>query len=263
MSRHVERVLTLSLILALIGVIFWQRKHPAAPPRAVAATRPELRPPIAKAGELDESAARTRHPSETEVDRDALARAENRIAELEQQLGEFPRLEELARPLETEVRSAAVNTTIGADETLVTGGYQTPDGQTHFLFLQPKRHTLNDGRVAVKIESTQFALSPEQLEGSELADLATNAGNTLQHGEAWKNAETSRVMKAMREAKSVDRLSAPSVITMPGQQAEISVGKDFRYSITPDFHADGDGIDLQMRMEHAPPPQETNEEAQL
>ena len=40
---------------------------------------------------------------------------------------------------------------------------------------------------------------------------------------------------------------------MPGQRAQVEVGGDFSYSITPDLLEDGLGFQLRLRMEHTPP----------
>ena len=243
MSQPLERLLSLMVIIALLGVIVWQRQtyHPTSTHSAV---RPEA---PASSTKVSDSFLPTRTlASDPKVENAALEAAHSKIIRLERQLAD------LSKPLEADVRSAAVNTAVRHDETLITGGYQTPDGLTHFLFLKPDRHELPDGRIAVKLQGSQFALSPEQLAGSELAGLTTNAGNTLQHGQAWKNDETDRVIAEMRKNDSGDQISAPSVITMPGMQAQVTVDGDFSYSVIPDFLEDGSGFQLRMRMEHVP-----------
>ena len=242
MSAHL-RPGTLAIILVLCAILVWQRRtisdlHSRLD-TAGQTVSPSQAPSSAKANPSllpNETAAPDVDPS---PDPNTVALRE-RVRVLESQLAE------LSQPLNEETRSATVETRVGPEETLVTGGYRTPDGDTHFLFLRPTPEVLPDGRIAVKLAGNEIALTPEQLKGSDLESLATNASNTLQHGEAWQNDETDRVLGSLRETGVV---SMPSVITMPGHEAEIQVENGVRFRATPDLLDDG-SFHLRLHMAH-------------
>jgi hypothetical protein len=230
---------TLIILLILCAVIVWQRRTiqnlrqlPEATESTQSTTGPQA-PSIVP--QTTPKPNRKDPPSENDQ---ALR---ERIVELESQLAE------LTKPLEADIRSATVDTEVLADETLVTGGYKTPDGNTNFLFLRPERVTLDDGREAVKLASTVLALSEEHLKGSAVEDLATNASNTLQHGEAWQNTEAESVLKDLRETGMA---GMPSVITLPGQAAQITIQDGLQYKVTPEILDNGRDFRVRLRMEN-------------
>ena len=237
---------TLIILLVLCAVTVWQRRtiHDLRQPHDAAITSlsqgPQETPSIVPPPTPNKEASR---PTKDQDLRE-------RIMHLESQLAEF------TKPFESDIRSATVDTEVLADETLVTGGYKTPDGNTNFLFLRPERTVLDDGRVAVKLSSTVIALSDEHLKGSGVEDLATNASNTLQHGEAWKNTEAESILTDLQETGMV---GMPSILALPGQAAQINIQDDLQYKVTPEFLDNGKDFQIRLRMEHPNNVSETNE----
>ena len=242
---------TLIILLILCVIVVWQRRtihelrqHDNKFTTSMAPDPQETGPATPSIASLP-----TPTPTKEQPPSESDQALRERIADLESQLAEF------TKPLQSNIRSATVDTTALADETLITGGYKTPDGNTHFLFLRPERAVLDDGRVAVKLSGTVIGLSEEHLKGSAVEGLATNASNTIQHGEAWQNTEAESTLDDLRESST---LSMPSVITLPGQAAQINVQDGLQYKVTPEFLENGKDFRISLRMEHPSEATETN-----
>jgi len=229
---------TLIILLILCVIVVWQRRtlhelrqHENKFTTSMAPDPQETGPATPSIASLPAPTPPKEHPP---FESDQALR--ERIANLESQLAEFN------KPLQSNIRSATVDTEVLADETLI-------------LFLRPERAVLDDGRVAVKLSGTVIGLSEEHLKGSAVEGLATNASNTIQHGEAWQNTEAESTLDDLRESSTV---SMPSVITLPGQAAQINVQDGLQYKVTPEFLENGKDFRIRLRMEHPSEATETN-----
>lgn len=135
-------------------------------------------------------------------------------------------LEKLSRPLRVDMASATVSATLKNGESLVTGGYQTRDGNYELTFLTPNSIRMADGREAIEIRGQILSLSPEAIASSGLETMATNARNTIQHAEAWGQDEMEGTLAAIREKTGQQLLSSPKVTALPGEQVSITIGGD-------------------------------------
>jgi hypothetical protein len=84
---------------------------------------------------------------------------------------------------------------VGEGETMISKGWEGPDGRIHFTFVTPTPHQLDDGRSAIMLTTQEVAID---LSGQQ------------------------------------DQISAPSLLTLPGQPAtiEISGADGFSYRLT-------------------------------
>jgi regulator of replication initiation timing len=180
--------------------------------------------------------------------REALAKAQE-----EEQMRE-EQVDELLNPFDEDILSSTLKTTVGKDEVLVTGGYQTADGKFQYAMVEPVLDQLADGRKAIRMQTRQYAITPERMKELGLDSLSTNAGNTLQHGEIWTAAELKKLNQSIAESKGVELMAAPQMTVLPGSYAEIMVGK-YRMSTTPGISEDGSGFDIELRIEQPRDPE--------
>lgn len=172
--------------------------------------------------------------------REALARTRDNLAELR-------------RPMEADVMSSALRAELKSGEVVVTGGYRLPDGTRLYAFVQPFVEQATDGAEVVRISSQFRMLADEVGAAVGLDNLATNAANTLQHGEVWVADEQREVLELIDPMPGVSGLSAPSVTVRPGSSSVIELG-EMRLKVAPLLAADGRSLDFEVRLEQPQPP---------
>ncbi len=91
----------------------------------------------------------------------------------------------------------------------MTGGYKKADGSYELTFLTPSS-ALDDFPETVDIFIRVLAVKPESVEALGLEALATNARNTLQHGEVWTEKD---IIKAFSSGGASQKQSGP-LLTM-------------------------------------------------
>lgn len=161
-------------------------------------------------------------------------------------------LDELRRPMEADILSSALRAEMRSGEVVVTGGYKLADGRRLYAFAKPTVRDI-DGLRVVAIEGRYLTLTDEAGKSVGLDNLATNAANTLQHGEVWVPQEEAEVFAKLRSAAGVDVLTPPALTIMPGQSGAISVGGT-QLKITPSLLEDGNGLDVEVRLEQPQTP---------
>lgn len=170
----------------------------------------------------------------TEV-REALARARENLAELR-------------RPMDGDVMSSALRAELKSGEVVVTGGYRLPDGTRIYAFVQPFVEQGEGGADVVRI-SSQFRLLEDEVGAAVgLDNLATNAANTLQHGEVWVEDEQREILELIDPIPGVSGARFPSVTVRPGTSSVIELG-DMRLKVTPLLAADRESLDFEVRLE--------------
>jgi hypothetical protein len=165
-------------------------------------------------------------------------------------------LDELRRPMSADVMSSALRADMKSGEVVVTGGYKLPDGTRLYAFVQPTVEQV-DGADVVNIASTFRVLSDETGKAVGLDNLATNAANTLQHGEVWVAEEQEAVLGALENAPGMRGLSYPSVKVPTGVSSVIDVGGELKLKVTPKLAPDRERMDFEVRLEqNQVPPEE-------
>ncbi len=86
-----------------------------------------------------------------------------------------------------------------------------------------------------------------------LDNLATNAANTLQHGEVWVPGEEESVLTQLRTIPGADMQSYPSVSLRSGRSGTISIG-GIQLKVTPTLAENGEGLGLDLRLEQPQQP---------
>lgn len=157
------------------------------------------------------------------------------------------KLDELRRPMTADIMSSSLRAEMKSGEAIVTGGYRLPDGKRLYAFATPVLEQA-DGAGAVRVESRYLAVTDAAGATAGLDSLATNAGNTLQHGEVWLAEEQREVMGKLVGTEGVDLVVYPSVRVQPGGSAFVEVG-GVTLKVTPERADDGDGLNVELRLE--------------
>lgn len=156
-------------------------------------------------------------------------------------------LDELRRPMMSDVLSSSLRAELKSGEVVVTGGYKLPDGTRLYAFVQPTVERV-DGVDVVNIASTFRMLSDETGRKVGLENLATNAANTLQHGEVWAAEEQAAVLGILESAPGQRGISYPGVKVPNGVSSVIEAGL-LRLKVTPKVGADSGILDFEVRLE--------------
>lgn len=160
-------------------------------------------------------------------------------------------LEELRRPMTSDLLSSALRAELKSGEVVVTGGYRLPDGTRVYAFVQPTVEPV-EGGDQVRITSEVRLLSDAMGEVVGLDNLSTNAANTLQHGEVWMAEEQREVFAALDALPGMRAVSYPGVTVRPGLSSVIELG-DLKLKVTPTLGADGKSLDFEVRLEQPQP----------
>jgi len=160
-------------------------------------------------------------------------------------------LEELRRPMSGDLLSSSLHAELKSGEVVVTGGYKLADGTRLYAFIQPTVEQSNGAdvvRVASKIMMLPDALSSKV----GLDNLATNAANTIQHGEVWTADEQWSVFSAIGETPGVRGINVTGATVPTGTSSVIEAG-ELRLKVTPTVGADRESMDFEVRLEQAQP----------
>lgn len=148
-----------------------------------------------------------------------LENAKERLVEAES------RIEEYDRGFAEGVSSSTVRAQIGADETLVTGGFIDGDGNHRFTFVTPIKEVSDTGEELIKVASSSISVPSELIVEHGLDSLATQVRNTQQHAETWGTEEFRSVLDRLSEA-GIDVVDRPVIFTRPGSRFSIETGTE-------------------------------------
>ena len=178
-----------------------------------------------------------------------LAEARAKLAEHDATLAQTKQsLEELRRPMMTDTLSSALRAELKSGEVVVTGGYKLPGGKRLYAFAQPVIQQV-DGADVVKVGVEIFKLTEAQGLSVGLDTIATNAANTLQHGEVWVADEYSSVAEKLRTTPGMEgSMFTPALTVRAGSSGQIEEG-DLKLRVTPLVSADHTNMDFEVRLE--------------
>jgi hypothetical protein len=170
-------------------------------------------------------------------------------------------LEELRRPMTADIMSSSLRAELKSGEVVVTGGYKLTNGKRLYALAQPVIEQV-DGQTVVKIVSRFLSLTDEAGLAVGMDSIATDAANTLQHGEVWVADEQTAVLAKLNASPDVDLLTYPSITMRPGGSGMIELG-DLKLKVTPVISEDGKKMDVEVRLEQPQVPlaEETPEPA--
>ena len=225
------------------------RREPAAPPTAPA---PRVAPAVP--APVSPDAATVDRLTKENADLQAqLEAARARLTEHDAALKQTKeQLAELRRPLDADILSSTLRAELKSGEVVVTGGYRLPDGKRLYAFAQPVVEQV-EGQDMIKIQGRYLSVTDDAGKAVGLDSLATNAANTLQHGEVWVPAEEASVFSQLNGAPGTDIVSYPSLTMRPGASGTISVG-DIQLKVTPTLAPEGNGLGLELRLEQPQTP---------
>lgn len=188
-----------------------------------------------------------------------LAEARARLAQADEALTSTrENLEELRRPMENDVMSSTLRAELKSGEVVVTGGYRLPDGTRAYAFVQPVVVREN-GQDMLNVTGMLRAVDDATGETVGLDNLATNADNTLQHGEVWVEDEQRVIFEALDHVSAPAGVSLPSVSVAMGKSARITVG-GLSIRVWSELGADRETLDFEVRLEQVKPAEASGEE---
>lgn len=157
------------------------------------------------------------------------------------------KLDELRRPMTADIMSSSLRAEMQPGEAIVTGGYRVADGKRLYAFATPVVETV-DGKPTVRIESRYVEVTDEVGASVGLDALATNAANTLQHGEVWIADEQRDVLAKLAGAEGADVVQMTDLSVAAGVSGTISVG-GIQLKVTPELAETGGGLNVELRLE--------------
>ena len=158
------------------------------------------------------------------------------------------KLEGALKPLEQEMFSSALRTKVEPGHTVITGGFQVPDGSFEYTMFKPTLAT-ESGKPVILLEGKRMSVHQDQLSMLGLDSLQTNAANTLQHGEVWSPSQVNEFNLKIKElGRGVDVLSNPRVMVFRDQEAQIEIG-NYRAIVKAMVPEEGGAIHLELRTE--------------
>ncbi len=155
-------------------------------------------------GATEPSAARSPRATRRADDPLEQARKEH-TAQIEKQI------DEISAPLAQDMASTMFKAVVKPGQSIVTGGYKTPDGRNQFTVLKPQLIRDASGQDSIRIDSKIIDMGAEDIAATGLYSLATNAKNTLQHAEAWEESDVSNTMETLEKSGRCDRMSGPTI----------------------------------------------------
>ena len=166
-------------------------------------------------------------------------------------------LDEISAPLAQDMASTMFKAEVKPGQSIVTGGYKTPDGRNQFTVLKPQLIRDASGQDSIRIDANIIGMGAEDITATGLDSLATNAKNTLQHAETWEESDVSNTMETLKKSGSSDRMSGPTIMTRPGSEFTIAIGSNetgfYVLKGTATHSPSGSGVLLQTRIEQRDP----------
>ena len=243
------------VIIALIAIVVYQNSHnndsfaAKASSTEQAKSRERVQTDVSSSHESRSASAlarRTTVPKRESKEVDDLKRENEALK---------GQLEKISRPLGQDVLSSTVNCEIKPGETLLTGGYMKADGKYEMTFMTPSSVTLDDGTEGIKVSARMLSVESDFVSANGLETLATNAKNTLQHGEAWKQDDVAKTMQAASKTDGAEIMSAPSITARLSQPFTLSFGEAGRDQFTIDgtvTRSPNGSYAIQSRIERTP-----------
>jgi len=142
-------------------------------------------------------------------------------------------------PVDTYV--AQTRATVGWQQTLITGGWMLPSGKRALVLVQPQRVENSSKEIGVQtriIELPDTVLSQVGLQGlaSENKQSSAQAILTREGADA--------LLQGLEKASGVELLSAPTITTLDGRQAQIKVANEVQNAGSGETYETGPLIDI-------------------
>ena len=163
------------------------------------------------------------------------------------------KLNDVLEPLKKDIHSSNLQTDVSSGHTVVTGGFEVSEGRFEYTLTTPTVSVDDLGRKVVQLEHRRFSIAGDNLEQLGVKSLATNASNTLQHGETWSPSQTKDFISKVNSARGtagpgggIDSLSAPRITLLDGQEGEVQIDA-YRAKFKAVISESGQGVRLELR----------------
>ena len=169
------------------------------------------------------------------------------------------KLTDVLEPLKRDIQSSHLQTEVSSGQTVVTGGFEVSDGRFEYTLTTPTVSVDDLGRKVVHLEHRRLAIAGEHLEQLGVKSLATNADNTLQHGETWSPSQTKDFISKINSVRGtagpgggIDSLAAPSITLLDGQEGEVQIDT-YQARFKAVISESGQGVRLELRTKQPSP----------
>jgi hypothetical protein len=169
------------------------------------------------------------------------------------------KLNDVLEPLKRDIQSSNLETEVSSGQTVVTGGFEVSDGRFEYTLTTPTVSVDDLGRKVIHLEHKRLAIAGEHLEQLGVKSLATNADNTLQHGETWSPSQTKDFISKINSARGtagpgggIDSLSAPRITLLDGQEGEVQIDA-YQAKFKAVISESGQGVRLELRTKQPSP----------
>ena len=119
-----------------------------------------------------------------------------------------------------------VSADIKAGETLVMGGYRTPDGKHEFTLLTPSVITGPDGEEQIILNSRMLSVGPEFAKESGMDSLTTPKRTADGRAEAWSQSSLRSTMESASQSEGIEIAASPRVTSRPGEPVSLRLGQE-------------------------------------
>jgi hypothetical protein len=117
-----------------------------------------------------------------------------------------------------ETFTTQASATVGWQQAVIAGGWQLPSGKRGFVMLQPAAVAETPGAVQVSARILEVPSAAAAMLDFLTTSKAENAHGILEASEARK-------LMARLQAEGAEVLTSPTVVSISGRQAQISVGE--------------------------------------
>ncbi len=160
-------------------------------------------------------------------------------------------------PPEPEVREvrpfqAKIQASVPAGSSLLTGGWTISPGRRAFVLLSPAVDASNPDAPQVAVQPMLFDAPEEQWKALGLGVNPTEDGGETPK-KCLSNQEVKELVERLQATAKVDLLSAPTLSTLSGRQAQLFIGGEespssISFDLVPTV-TEGMGVDLSFQME--------------
>jgi hypothetical protein len=123
-----------------------------------------------------------------------------------------------AKPMVESFR-AVVRARLAWSQTLVTGGWKTDEGKHTFVFVEPQKVT-GEGPLQLELRTKYLELPDELLAKHGLAGLVADKNESTTQSSLTRE-QMRALFESLKDQPGVDLLSAPTVTTLDGRQAQV------------------------------------------
>lgn len=236
MKGRAPTILAALVILALCAVLLMMYVGVQAQKSKVL----NLQGTIAELEQSRQANAPTKSADDEELQRlrkehDELLKLRGEVAQLRRQVAELSKraaVTNLARPTApaptngpvspVENYQATLRASVAWNQSLVTGGWKVADGKRALVFVEPDGQEAGNNQVTLR---THIVEVPEAVLAQAGLDRLKTDGKQTSAQAVLAKEQADAIFEMLKSTAGVNVLSAPTVLTLDGRQAQVRVGE--------------------------------------